>query len=204
MCNYFVRIDGMDKKVEILEQRVLLDDFFKIEEAHLRFRRFDGRMSDPVRRLVLERGDAVAALLVNTDTRKALMINQFRYPTLQKGPGWLHEVVAGMIDEHEQPEEAVRREIHEEIGYQVHELTPIATFYVSPGGSSERIYLFYAEVTNADRISDGGGLAAEHEDIELIEVSFDELWDVLKRGEIRDAKTLIAAQWLWQRWQTNI
>ncbi|GCE08685.1 NUDIX domain-containing protein [Dictyobacter aurantiacus] len=193
----------MDKKVEILEQRVLLDDFFKIEEAHLRFRRFDGQMSDPVRRLVLERGDAVAALLVNTNTRKVLMTNQFRYPTWGKGPGWLHEVVAGMIDENEQPEDAVRREIHEEIGYQVHELTPIATFYVSPGGSSERIFLFYAEVTSADRISNGGGLANEHEDIELIEVSFDELWDVLKRGEIRDAKTLIAVQWLQQKWQTN-
>ncbi|GLV54931.1 ADP-ribose diphosphatase [Dictyobacter sp. S3.2.2.5] len=193
----------MDKKVEILEQRVLLNDFFKIEEARLRFRRFDGQMSDPVRRLVLERGDAVAALLVNTDTRKVLMTNQFRYPTWDKGPGWLHEVVAGMIDENEQPEDAVRREIHEEIGYQVHELTPIATFYVSPGGSSERIFLFYAEVTSADRVSNGGGLATEHEDIELIEVSFDELWDVLKRGEIRDAKTLIAVQWLQHKWQTS-
>lgn len=193
----------MDKKVEILEQHVLMDDFFKIEELRLRFRRFDGQMSDPVRRLLLERGDAAAALLVNTDTQKVLMTNQFRYPTLQKGPGWLHEVVAGMVDENEQPEAAARREIHEEIGYQVHELTPIATFYVSPGGSSERIFLFYAEVTNADRVSNGGGLASEHEDIELIEVSFDELWDVLKRGEIRDAKTLIAAQWLQQRWQTK-
>ncbi|GHO83581.1 NUDIX domain-containing protein [Dictyobacter formicarum] len=193
----------MDKKVEILEQRVLMDDFFKIEEARLRFRRFDGQMSEPVRRLVLERGDAVAALLVNTDTQKVLMTNQFRYPTLKKGPGWLHEVVAGMVDENEQPEAAVRREIHEEIGYQVHELTPIATFYVSPGGSSERIFLFYAEVTNADRISNGGGLVAEHEDIELIEVSFDELWDVLKKGEIRDAKTLIAVQWLQQKWQND-
>ncbi|GER90230.1 ADP-ribose pyrophosphatase [Dictyobacter vulcani] len=191
----------MDKKVEILQKRIVYDDFFKIEEAHLRFRRFDGQMSASVRRLVFERGDAVAALLVNTDTQKVLMTNQFRYPTLEKGPGWLHEVVAGMIDENEKPEDAVRREIQEEVGYQVHALTPIATFYVSPGGSSERIYLFYAEVNDADRVSDGGGLASEHEDIELIQVSFEELWDVLKKGEIRDAKTLIAVQWLQQRSQ---
>jgi ADP-ribose pyrophosphatase len=104
-----------------------------------------------------------------------------------------------MVDAHEQPEEAVKREIHEEIGYQVSELTPIANFYVSPGGSSERIYLYYAEVRNADHVSAGGGLASEHEDIELVEVSFDELWDALNRGEIRDAKTLIAVQWLRQR-----
>ncbi|GCF11122.1 NUDIX domain-containing protein [Dictyobacter arantiisoli] len=189
----------MDKKVEILDKRLLLDDFFKIEETHLRFRRFDGQMSEAVRRLLMERGDAVAALLVNTDTQKVLMTNQFRYPTLEKGPGWLHEVVAGMIDKDEQPDDAVKREIHEEVGYQVKQVTPIGNFYVSPGGSSERIYLYYAEVSNADRISSGGGLASEHEDIELIEVSFDELWNVLKCGEIRDAKTLIAVQWLWQK-----
>ncbi|GCE30893.1 ADP-ribose pyrophosphatase [Dictyobacter alpinus] len=189
----------MDKKVEILQKRTVYDDFFKIEEAYLRFRRFDGKMSDPVRRLLFERGDAVAALLVNTDTQKVLMTRQFRYPTLEKGPGWLHEIVAGMIDENEEPEDAVKREIEEEIGYRAHALTAIATFYVSPGGSSERIYLYYAEVSNADRVSDGGGLAEEHEDIELIQITFEELWDVLKKGEIRDAKTLIAAQWLQQQ-----
>lgn len=189
----------MDKKVDILDKRVLFDDFFKIEEAHLRFRRFDGQMSEPVRRLLFERGDAVAALLVNTDTQKILMTNQFRYPTLEKGPGWLHELVAGMIDKQEQPEVAIKREVSEEIGYRIREVTPIATFYVSPGGSSERIYLYYAEVRNADRISVGGGLASEHEDIELIEVAFDELFTALKQGEIRDAKTLIAAQWLQQK-----
>lgn len=188
----------MDKKVNIIDKRLIFDDFFKIEEVHLHFRRFDGQWSDPVRRLIFERGDAVAALIVNADTQKVLLINQFRYPTLEKGPGWLHEVVAGMIDAHEQPEEAMKREIHEEIGYQVSHLTPIATFYVSPGGSSERIYLYYAEVRNADRTSAGGGLVSEHEDIELLEFSFDEIWDVLKRGEIRDAKTLIAIQWLQQ------
>jgi nudix-type nucleoside diphosphatase (YffH/AdpP family) len=194
----------MDKKVDIVDKRLVFDDFFKIEEIHLRFRRFDGQMSDPVRRLIFERGDAVAALIVNLDTQKVLMTRQFRYPTLEKGPGWLHEVVAGMIDAHEQPEVAIKREIHEEIGYQVNELTPIANFYVSPGGSSERIYLYYAEVRNADRISAGGGLASEHEDIELVEVSFDQLWESLERGEIRDAKTLIAVQWLRQRWPDKV
>jgi ADP-ribose pyrophosphatase len=189
----------MDKKVDIIDKHLIFDDFFKIDEVHLRFRRFDGQLSDPVRRLIFERGDSVAALIVNTDTQKVLLTKQFRYPTLEKGPGWLQEVVAGMIDAHEQPEEAIKREIHEEIGYQVSNLTPIATFYVSPGGSSERIYLYYAEVRTADRISAGGGLVSEHEDIELLELSFAALWDMLARGEIYDAKTLIAVQWLQQR-----
>jgi nudix-type nucleoside diphosphatase (YffH/AdpP family) len=99
------------------------------------------------------------------------------------------EVVAGMIDAHEQPEEATKREIHEEIGYLVSNLTPIATFYVSPGGSSERIYLYYTEVCNSDHISAGGGLVSEHEDIELLELSFAALWDMLARGEIHDANS---------------
>ena len=150
------------KKVEIENKRVLFKDIFTITETNLRFEQFNERMSQPTRRLVFERGDSVAALLLNRDTQHVILIEQFRYPTYEKGPGWLCEVVAGMIDEGEQPEDAMRREIHEEIGYQAHELTHIATFYVSPGGSSERILLYYAEVGTADRVAPGGFYARKH------------------------------------------
>ncbi len=170
--------EGHMKRVEILNQRIVFDDVFKIEEATLRFERFNGQMSEPVRRLVFERGDAAAALLLNRDTQKVILIEQFRYPTYKKGPGWLLE------------------EVREEVGYQVSDLQPIATFYVSPGGSSERIALYYAEVGEADRVAAGGGSAAEHEDIEQVELSLPELWTALRKGNIVDAKTLIAVQWL--------
>src|SRR6266568_9218694 len=101
-------------KVEIKSKRLIFNDFFKIEEAILRYLRFDGKMSEPVRRLVFERGDAVAAIIFNRDTQKVLLINQFRYPTYEKGPGWIQEVVAGMVDQDEQPEETIRREVREE------------------------------------------------------------------------------------------
>src|SRR5207245_10055937 len=114
------------KHVEILNQRVVFDDVFKIEEAMLRFERFNGQMSEPVRRLVFERGDAAAALLLNRDTQKVILIEQFRYPTYKKGPGWLWEVVAGIVDQGEQPQETIRREVREEIGYKVDDLHPIA------------------------------------------------------------------------------
>src|SRR5688572_10147660 len=136
------------KKVEIKSKRYLLDDFFKVEEVYLRYERYNGEMSEEVRRLNFERGDGVAAILFNRDSRRVILIEQFRYPTYEKGPGWVVEAIAGMLEEGEEPEEAMRRELPEEVGYQVDQLRHISTFYVSPGGSSERIFLYYAEVGN--------------------------------------------------------
>jgi len=183
-------------KVEIKSKRLIFNDFFKIEEAILRYLRFDGKMSEPVRRLVFERGDAVAAIIFNRDTQKVLLINQFRYPTFDKGPGWMQETVAGIVDPNETPEEAMRREVMEEIGFRVGELTHITTMYPSPGGSSERITIYYAEVGNTDRIAAGGGLASEGEDIQIVEVALPELWRAVEAGEIMDAKTIIGVMWL--------
>lgn len=184
------------KKVEIQHKRIVFDDKFQIQEAEVRTQRYDGRMSNPTRRLVFERGDAAAAILFNRDSQKVLLIEQFRYPTYEKGPGWIKEVVAGVIKDDEKPEEGIQREIEEEVGYRVRQLTPIATFYVSPGGTSERIFLYYAEVGDDDRVSDGGGLVDENEDIRLVEYSRSELLKAVTSGEIQDAKTLIAVQWL--------
>src|SRR5579875_2149929 len=111
-------------KVEIQSKKLVFNDFFKIYEAVIRYLRFDGQMSQPVRRLVFERGDAVAAIVWHRDIQKVILTNQFRYPAYEKGPGWIYEVVAGMLDANEQPEEAMRREMIEEIGYQPGILTP--------------------------------------------------------------------------------
>ena len=183
-------------KVEIQSKKLVFDGFFKMYEAVIRYLRFDGQMSQPVRRLVFERGDAVAAIVWHRDRQKVILTNQFRYPAYEKGPGWIYEVVAGMRDADEQPEEAMRREMIEEIGYQPSILTPIGTFYVSPGGTSERIMLYYAEIGNGDKIGAGGGLASEHEDIQLIELSPVELWEALNDNTLVDAKTIIGAMWL--------
>ncbi len=187
----------MDKKVDIQSKRIVFDDKYKVEETVFRFMRFDGQMSRPERRLVFERGNSAAAILWNKDAQKVLLSNQFRYATYEQGPGWLSEVVAGVIDGDETAEETIRREIEEEIGYKVAgELVHIATFYASPGASSEQITLYYAEVSNADHDGKGGGLASENEDIKLEEWSPSDLWQALESGAIRDAKTLIAVQWL--------
>ena len=162
-------------KVEINSKKQIFSGFLSIEEAELTIERFDGGMIQ-MRRQYLERGDAVAALLFNCDTRRLVMVNQFKYPTYAKGPGWLTEIIAGMIDSNETPLSAIKREVLEESGYKLAEgaFHSIATFYLSPGGSSERVFLYYAEVGNSDKSSAGGGRADEQEDILVVEMSLDE------------------------------
>ncbi len=183
-------------KFEIESTRTILEDFFKVEEAHLRYEQFDGTMSKVVRRLNLERGDSVAAILVNRRLGNVILVKQFRYPTCSSGSGWVIEAIAGMLSPDESPEEAIRREIEEEAGYRVENLTGISTFFVSPGGSSERIFLYCAEVDGPSQVAPGGGNATEEEDIQVLEFPIGALPAMLEEGEIFDAKTIIGLQWL--------
>jgi len=193
-----------DKRVVIYGKRRVFDGFFKIDEAELSYERFDGKMSPTVKRLCFERGDSVAALLFDAERRKLLLVKQFRYPTYEKGSGWITETVAGILEPGETPEAAVRRETSEETGYEIALLEPIATFYVSPGGSSERILLYYAEVLTSGKVDAGGGVPGENEDVKKVEYSPEELDHVLASGEIQDAKTIIAIQWWQTRFQLQV
>ncbi len=187
------------ERTEVHGRRRLLDDFFKVDEAEVSFERADGSMTPPARRLVFERGDSVAAVVVHRESHSLLFTEQFRFPTLGKGSGWLLEVIAGMIDSGESPEAALRREIEEELGFAVARLEPISTFFVSPGGSSERIWLYYAEVTDLGRLSAGGGVAAEQEEIRIVRLSPDAAQAALREGRLPDAKTIIGLQWLFAK-----
>lgn len=189
----------MPSRVEIHSRRRVFDGFFKIEEADLAYERFDGTMTPPLKRLVFERGDSVAAIVYHQEEKRLLFLRQFRYPTYEKGPGWLTEVVAGMQEHGEPAEEALRREIVEELGFEVSHLEPITTFYVSPGGSSERIILFYAEVNTAGKVGPGGGLIEEHEDLVTVSYSPAELAEAVATGQIQDAETLIGILWFQAR-----
>jgi ADP-ribose pyrophosphatase len=189
----------MPEKVVLHGKKRVYDGFFKLDEAKVSYEQFDGRMSPVVTRLSLERGDAVAALVFDTDTRELILVRQFRFPTWEKGPGWVCELVAGMIDGAELPETAIRREILEETGYSVSKLEKIAAFYLSPGGSSERVFLFYAEVNHAGRAADGTGAAQEHEDIQTVRMTLAEAQQEMDSGHLPDAKTLVGIMWLLSR-----
>jgi nudix-type nucleoside diphosphatase (YffH/AdpP family) len=188
------------KKVSVEKKRYVLDDFFKVEEAYLRFEKFNGEMSERVRRFSLERGNSVAVLAYNLDTNKLILVNQFRYPTYKDGQGWIIETIAGMVDAGETPEAAARREVREETGLDVSALEHIATFYPSPGGSSEQIFLYYSEVSGESiKYNNTGGLVNEGEDILSIEISLEDALEKIRSGEIMDAKTIIGVYWLENR-----
>jgi ADP-ribose pyrophosphatase len=187
-------------KLRIDRRRRVFDGFLKVDEVTVSFDRIagPGRLAG-VRRLVMERGDSAAALIHETDTDTILLTAQVRPATIAKGPGVIREVPAGSIEKGEHPAECMRRELEEEIGYRIarRALKRIGTFYVSPGGTSERIVLFYAPVTSDQRVDpQASGVAGEHEDIALVKVKRKAFLSQALSGRIDDAKTLIAGLWL--------
>lgn len=184
------------KKVEILDKRFIFDDKYKIEEVKLRYEQYNGEMSKDLRRLSFERGDSVAALLHNTSDDTFTLIEQFRYSTWAKGPGWLQEVVAGTLEKGEDPKAGMIREIEEEAGIAVPDIEHIGTFYTSPGGSTERVFLYYAPYTAAMIKNAGGGLEEEGEDIRVIHLKREEMRTLVLQNKVEDCKTMIALQWV--------
>jgi nudix-type nucleoside diphosphatase (YffH/AdpP family) len=195
----------MSGRAVIARQQRLFDDFFKIDELLVTHRQIDGTTSSVQRRLVFERGDSVAVLLFNRDRRAVVLVEQFKAPALvarrRDDPtttdGWLVETLAGMIDTGEAPEAAAIRETLEETGYRIREPELIGRFFVSPGGTSERVFLYFAEVGDADRVRMGGGI--DDEDIQVLEIGLEELFERLARGLIEDTKLAIGAYWLQNR-----
>ena len=186
----------------ISHQRRLFDDFFKIDELMVAHRQNDGTMSSVQRRLVFERGDSVAVLLFHRDRRAVVLVEQFKVPALvarrRDDPattdGWLTETLAGMIDAGETPQAAAVRETLEETGYRIAAPELIGRFFASPGGTSERVFLYFAEIGDADRVSAGGGI--EDEDVKVLEIGLDQVFEQLAGGLIEDPKLVIAAYWL--------
>lgn len=133
-----------------------------------------------------ERGSAVAALVYDTKTEHYILTQQFRIGSESE----LVEIVAGMVDEGEQPEQSIKREIEEEIGYAVDMLEELHTFYSSPGAATEKVTLYYAEVS--EQHAKGGGNDQEHEHIRIMKYTAQEL----EQLQTLDAKTIIAQQWV--------
>ncbi|SLN59924.1 NUDIX domain-containing protein [Oceanibacterium hippocampi] len=187
---------GSGRRYTIHDRSRLLDGFLPVDTVSVSFERFDGGFAGPMERRVLMRGDAAAAVLYNPSAGTVVLAEQFRVATVDGGSGWLVEIPAGMIDAGEEAEATMRREILEETGYRVGALESWGWYFASPGGSAERVHMFYGEIGSGDRVAGGGGLDHEHEDIRLIEPTLAEVWRMLDNGSILDAKTLIGLQGL--------
>jgi len=183
-------------KERIISKELILDDYFKVEKWIYQFENDNGELTQPVDRLMLKRADAAAVIIFNTDTERVLLIRQFRHSTYDKGPGWIIEAVAGVIEQGEPSEDAVKREAIEEVGYKLRNIEKVATFYTSPGYTTERMFVYYAEVTNADKVAEGGGMEEENEYIETVAFTLDELNNAIQNDKLNDSKTIIAANYL--------
>jgi nudix-type nucleoside diphosphatase (YffH/AdpP family) len=189
------------------QRRVFDDDFLKVDELFVAHEQIDGKLAPAQRRLVYERGDAAAVLIFNAERVAVVLVEQFRVPALvgrrrddpQTADGWMVETIAGTIDAGETPEAAAIRETREETGYQLQRVELIGKFFSSPGGMSERIFLYFAEVSDADRSGQGGGI--DGEDMRVVHMATEELFGRLQRGTIDDAKLCLAAYWLKSRRQ---
>jgi nudix-type nucleoside diphosphatase (YffH/AdpP family) len=177
--------------VNIKEEKIVFDDFLKIKKGKVQYSLPDGEMSPLLDRLYLDRNDAVAAVIYLKDEDKYLFTRQFRYPTYEKGGGWVIELVAGIVEDGEEAEESMKREILEELGYEVSEIVYLTTFFLSPGGTSERIHLYLCQSSSSLKIEDGGGAEDENEGIEIIKYSRGEVAERLSTNAFEDAKTII-------------
>ncbi len=196
----------MPRQVKIISKNRVYDGTFKIDEAHLQHELYNGEMSPELTRLNFERGDSAAVVLHDPVSDTVIMTEQFRYPvyTKEAAKAWLLEIPAGSIEEKENadPTITLRRELMEEIGYTVNSFRKIASFFVSPGGTSERIHLFYSAITPKDKIASGGGLVSEGEDVHMVSIGVQAAVYKISTGEIMDAKTIIGLQWLQMNRQT--
>jgi ADP-ribose pyrophosphatase len=186
------------RKVDIKSKRTAYKGRYRIEEFVFDFDRAagKGRITDS-KREVFERGDSAAALIHDIERDVIVLTEQFRMATYAKGPGYLIEAMAGSVEEGEDPEDCIRREMMEEVGYKAGKLTLIANGYASPGASSERIFLYYAPVKTADLVDpQASGLAAEKEDVKRVEFTREDFLARIDRAGFEDAKVMSFGFWL--------
>lgn len=184
--------------VEILEQETLFQGFSRLIRTRLRHRLFNGQWSAPIERELFDRGHACAAVLYDPEHDLIGLVEQFRVGALQSEYGaWCLEVVAGLIDPGETPDQVIRREVYEEAGVKEVQLNFIASYYSTPGACNEKVYL-YAALCD---LSQGGGLHGldhEDEDIRLHVIPAEDVLSAMFNSRLNNSATIIGLQWLQQ------
>jgi len=183
-------------KIEVDQRETLFDNFLRVDRLKLRHSLFAGGWSELMTRELILRPRAVGVLLFDPAQQQVVLVRQIRVGMLDEGQNpWLLELVAGMVEAGEEPIEVAARESLEEANTKPQDLLQICEYYNSPGISNERITLFCGRV---DATQAGGifGLDAEHEDIEVVVLSLADALAKVASGEINNAMSIIALQWL--------
>ena len=186
--------DTDDFQFRIDQREALYRGFYQMDRLTISHQRFHGG-EQTITREMMDRMDAVCVLLVDLALDEVVLIEQFRVGAIKTPNPWLLEVVAGLIDKDESPEEVARREAVEEAGVELGRLHPISQYLPSPGGSNESVYLYIAEA-DASAAKGVHGLDEEGEDIRVLRVPFAQAFAACQDGTINNAAALIALQWL--------
>ena len=182
-------------RVTIRDETLLSDNWGRLTRYDFDFRRHDGR-TERQSREVYDRGDGAVILLYNVAQKTVVLTRQFRLPVHVVGENpELIEACAGLLDR-QAPEAAIRREAEEETGYRVGTVEKLWTVFMTPGSVTEQLHFFIAPYEAAMKVSDGGGEEEEGEEIEVMEMTLGKALEMVRSGEIRDAKTIMLLQHL--------
>lgn len=184
-----------NNRVIIKETEVLSDNWYVLNKITFDYLRNDGVWQTQIRESY-DRGNGAAVFMFNKQTQNIILIRQFRLPSFLNGneSGFLIETCAGLLDK-DNPEDCIKKEIREETGYQIQKVTKVFEAYMTPGAVTEQLHCFIAEYSDAMKLEQGGGLAHEQEDIEVLEMPFTDAIELLNTGKITDAKTIMLLQY---------
>jgi GDP-mannose pyrophosphatase NudK len=186
----------MTDPIKILKTEILSDNWYILRKLTYEYKKKDGAVQTQHRE-AYDRGNGAAILLYNKKQQSIILTRQFRLPTYINGnpSGMLIEACAGLLDK-DNPEDCIRRETEEETGYKIRDVRKIFEAYMSPGSVTEMLHFFVAEYDSSMKITEGGGVAHEQENIEVLELPFQQAMDMMDKGEIKDAKTIMLLQYL--------
>ena len=186
----------MERQIKIKQTQLLSNNWYVLNKVVFDYKKKDGTWETQSRE-VYDRGNGAAILLYNRLAQKVILTRQFRMPTYlnDNANGMLIEACAGVLDE-DDPEDCIRREAIEETGYKVANVRKVFEAYMSPGAVTEILHFYVAEYNAGMKVSEGGGLASEHEEIEVLEYDFETAYQMIASGEIRDAKTIMLLQYV--------
>ena len=181
------------ERVRIQNVTTLSHDWYLLQKTTFDYLRRDGQWQTQTRE-TYDRGDGATILLYNKQQRSVILIRQFRFPTYRDGhDGFLIEAAAGLLEQ-SSPEQRIRAEVEEETGYRVGQVHKVFDAFMSPGSVTERLHFFVAEYDPSSRLHDGGGLAHEGEDIEVLELPLAQAMQMVADGRICDGKTIMLLQ----------